>query len=233
MTPDLRFGRGDAPTRCSSSTLEPPDGWDGGRAAVAASQRARMLDAVVRAVAEPRLRATSRSPTSSGWPACRGGRSTSTSRTSRTASWPRTGRASSASSARSSSGRARRRRRLARQRLRAGLEAYTRDARGGAAVRADAADRRAGRGAARRSSCASSSTSCSSQRFHALSEQAAAQDPRIRRRAGHLPARARRRHRRARPAAHPARGGRDARRADARRSIQIAETVIEFGGRRA
>lgn len=33
-------------------SLEPPDGWDGGRAAVAASQRARMLDAVVHAVAE-------------------------------------------------------------------------------------------------------------------------------------------------------------------------------------
>jgi len=33
-------------------TLEPPDGWDGGRAAMAASQRARMLDAVVRAVAD-------------------------------------------------------------------------------------------------------------------------------------------------------------------------------------
>ena len=32
--------------------LEPPGGWDGGREAVSASQRARMLDAVVRAVAE-------------------------------------------------------------------------------------------------------------------------------------------------------------------------------------
>jgi AcrR family transcriptional regulator len=32
--------------------LEPPDGWDGGRAAVSASQRARMLEAVVRAVAD-------------------------------------------------------------------------------------------------------------------------------------------------------------------------------------
>jgi AcrR family transcriptional regulator len=32
--------------------LEPPAGWDSGREAVAASQRARMLDAVVRAVAE-------------------------------------------------------------------------------------------------------------------------------------------------------------------------------------
>ena len=33
-------------------SLEPAGGWDAGRAAVAASQRARMLDAVVRAVAE-------------------------------------------------------------------------------------------------------------------------------------------------------------------------------------
>jgi len=32
--------------------LEPPSGWDGGRAAVSASQRARLLDAITRAVAE-------------------------------------------------------------------------------------------------------------------------------------------------------------------------------------
>ena len=44
-----------APPRSDSiffRSLEPPGGWDAGRAAVAASQRARMLDAVVRAVAE-------------------------------------------------------------------------------------------------------------------------------------------------------------------------------------
>jgi AcrR family transcriptional regulator len=33
-------------------SLEPATGWDGGRAAVAASQRARLLDAITRAVAE-------------------------------------------------------------------------------------------------------------------------------------------------------------------------------------
>lgn len=33
-------------------TLQPPEGWDGGRASVSASQRARMLDAVVQAVAD-------------------------------------------------------------------------------------------------------------------------------------------------------------------------------------
>jgi len=33
-------------------SLEPPSGWDGGRAAVSASQRARMLEAITRAVAE-------------------------------------------------------------------------------------------------------------------------------------------------------------------------------------
>ena len=45
----------DAPPRGDSiffRSLEPADGWTGGREAVAASQRARMLDGVVRAVAE-------------------------------------------------------------------------------------------------------------------------------------------------------------------------------------
>jgi AcrR family transcriptional regulator len=44
-----------APPRGSSlffRSLEPAEGWDGGRAAVSASQRARMLEAVVRAVAD-------------------------------------------------------------------------------------------------------------------------------------------------------------------------------------